>query len=331
MPSNKIERKNQSLINKGYKEIWFAGGCFWGTQKYLAGINGVIDTSAGYANGNTNSPTYEEVCTHNTGFAEAVHVVYDPKIVSLNFLLKLYFKSIDPTSINRQGGDVGNQYRTGIYYFDHNDLPVIKAAINNLAKTVSKPIAIEVEPIKNYFLAEEYHQDYLKKNPDGYCHISNSMCKSAEEAREYKKIDKSELRKKLSALQYDVTQNSATEPAFLNEYQNKFEPGIYVDITNGEPLFISTDKFESGCGWPAFSKPINKNIISELPDHSFGLNRTEVRSRKGNSHLGHVFDDGPKEYGGLRYCINSASLKFIPEDKMEEEGYGELLPLLKKN
>ncbi len=179
-----VERPRPVPAGKGYREIWLAGGCFWGMEKYLRGIHGVVDTSVGYANGHTPNPTYQAVCAHTTGYAETVHVVYDPAAVSLSFLLELYFRPIDPTSVNRQGGDIGDQYRTGIYYRDEADAPVIREAIAALARKLSKPVAIEVLPLRNFYLAEAYHQEYLRKNPGGYCHISNAACRAAADARE---------------------------------------------------------------------------------------------------------------------------------------------------
>ncbi len=313
-------------------EIYLAGGCFWGTEKYIASIHGVQSTEVGYANGKTLNPTYEEVCTNNTGHAETVHVVYDPGIVSLAFLLELYYEAIDPTSYNRQGGDFGIQYRTGIYYVDDKDLPVIESSISKLQKRIDKPIAIEVKRLENFSPAEEYHQKYLDKNPAGYCHIGRSKIEKAANAiidpADFKAPVTEELHA-LSKMQFDVTQRGATEPPFQNQYFDSFRSGIYVDITTGEPLFASSDKFESGCGWPSFSKPIDPNVVRQKEDRSHGMLRTEIRSRVGNAHLGHVFDDGPVESGGLRYCINSASLRFIPKEDMEQEGYGYLLHLAK--
>ena len=196
---------------------------------------------------------------------------------------------------------------------------------------LGKPVAVEEGPLRNFYRAEEYHQDYLVKHPTGYCHISPAlfeMARKANPAPRYSRKDDATLRRTLTEEQYDVTQNSATERPFTNAYCGEFRPGIYVDITTGEPLFVSTDKFESGCGWPAFSKPIDKSLITEHADHSHGMERTEVRSKTGNAHLGHVFTDGPKDRGGLRYCINSASLRFVPRDRMEAEGYGEYLKLV---
>jgi peptide methionine sulfoxide reductase msrA/msrB len=313
-------------------EIYLAGGCFWGMEKYIASIRGVQSTQVGYANGKTEHPTYEEVCYRNTGHAETVHVIYDPEIVSLDFLLQLYYESIDPVSVNRQGGDSGTQYRTGIYFVNEEDRPVIERSIALLQKRYDKPIAIEVKPLCSFSPAEEYHQKYLDKNPGGYCHIRKDKFEKAAKAvvdpAAYPAQGADVLSKNLTPAQYEVTQNSATEPPFQNEFYNAFKPGIYVDITTGEPLFASNDKFESGCGWPSFSKPIDPNVIREKTDTSHGMMRTEVRSRTGDAHLGHVFNDGPKNLGGLRYCINSASLRFIPKEDMESEGYGYLLGLI---
>ena len=310
-------------------EIILAGGCFWGTEAYIGAIRGVTYTEVGYANGKTQNPSYEDVCHRNTGHAEAVRVVYDSEVISLEFLLDLFYESIDPVSFNRQGGDFGTQYRTGIYYTNESDQAIIDRSINRLQAKYDIPIAIEVKPLENYYKAEEYHPKYLEKNPSGYCHVPKSKIAKAAKAivnpADYSALNSSELQKKLTKTQYEVTQNSATEPPFENEFWNIYASGIYVDITSGEPLFASSQKFESGCGWPSFSKPIDPNCIVEHFDPSFGMERTEVRSRVGDAHLGHVFTDGPKENGGLRYCINSASLRFIPKENMEAEGYGYLL------
>ena len=336
---------NQNPQNMNTKTIYLAGGCFWGTQHFLGLVPGVEMTEVGYANSNVANPTYQQVCTGRTGAAETVRVVYDADIVSLPYFLQLYYKTIDPTSLNRQGHDHGTQYRTGIYYTDPGDREVIVKSLTELQKNYISPLAVEVGALQNFYPAEDYHQDYLDKNPGGYCHIDPSLFALAKNAKDttlqarqaveiddvspqYVKPTDEELRQRLTQLQYEVTQNNATERPYLNEYNAEFRPGIYVDITTGEPLFLSTDKFESGCGWPAFSKPIDGSLLKELTDTSHGMVRTEVRSAHGDAHLGHVFPDGPQERGGLRYCINSASLRFVPLSEMADQGYSALIPLV---
>jgi peptide methionine sulfoxide reductase msrA/msrB len=321
-----------SFEGKQTKEIWLAGGCFWGVEAYMSRVYGVRDATTGYANGNSQNPTYEDVCYGHSGHAETVYVTYDPSRVDLKTLLKAYFKIIDPTSRNKQGNDVGSQYRSGIYYKDPLDLDIIKEVIQEEQKNHNKPIVTEVLPLANFANAEEYHQDYLEKNPNGYCHIDFSNLEDQKEVKVdpslYQKPDDATLRKTLTKEQYAVTQQNDTEHAFSNEYWNHHEQGIYVDIVTGEPMFRSKDKFDSGCGWPSFTKPIDPDVLTNQKDTSYGMERTEVRSRVGDSHLGHVFDDGPVESGGKRYCINSASIRFIPKDQMEQEGYAQFLPLL---
>lgn len=332
---NEKENKEE-MENKNLKEVYFAGGCFWGTEHFFQQIRGVVSTEVGYANGNKKNPTYEEVVSHTTGFTEVVKVKYDPEVVDLKLLIELYFKTIDPTSLNKQGNDRGDNYRTGIYSTDKETEAVIKAEVAKLAKNYAQPVVVETIPLKNFYAAESYHQDYLDKNPGGYCHIEPGLFEMArnanppKETKSYQKQDKAVLKQKLTSEQYRVTQENGTEMPFQNEYWDETREGIYVDITTGEPLFISTDKFESGCGWPSFSKPITKKLIVEKLDKSAGMTRVEVRSKTGDAHLGHVFNDGPEDKGGLRYCINSASLKFVPKAEMQEKGYGEYLPLLDK-
>lgn len=329
-PNSKIDYSSSEL-----KNIWLAGGCFWGVEAYMARVPGIADVTSGYANGNTENPTYQDVCYNNTGHAEAVQVSYDPARIDLEGILKEFFKIIDPVTLNRQGNDRGSQYRTGIYYQNEADLEVINGVVAEEQKKYSKKIVTEVEPLKHYYLAEEYHQDYLEKNPGGYCHVSfdtlptapDDELPSLEQSR-YNKPDLSTLRITLTKEQFDITQNSGTEYPGTGIYDQHFEKGIYVDVVTGEPLFSSNDKFDAGCGWPSFSKPIADEVIEENIDRKFGMTRTEVRSRAGDSHLGHVFTDGPVESGGLRYCINSAALRFIPIDKMTDEGYGDLINLI---
>lgn len=324
--------------NAGLKEIYLAGGCFWGVEEYFSRIPGVEGVTSGYANGKTANPSYEEVCSQRTGHAEAVHVRYDPNSVSLNTLLEQFFKIIDPLSVNRQGNDVGLQYRSGIYFVNEEDKITAEEVMTRESQRHGRPLAVELLPLQAFCPAEEYHQGYLKKNPGGYCHINFDSLKdlpaqdqSAGHAGEYAKPSEEELKKRLSPIEFEVTQRSGTERAFTGKYWDNKSPGIYVDIVTGEPLFSSADKFDSGCGWPSFTKPLAPEALDEKQDTSYGMRRTEVRSSKGDSHLGHVFDDGPKDKGGLRYCINSAALRFIPYADMEKEGYGKYRHLIRRD
>ena len=324
------------------KEIYLAGGCFWGVEGYSRRIAGVVETDTGYANGTTDTTDYQRI--HGTDHAETVKITYNTGVIALEELLEHYFRIIDPLSVNKQGNDVGRQYRTGIYYTDKKDAPVIQAFLKRMQAKYARPLAVETEPLRNFVLAEDYHQDYLEKNPNGYCHIDFSSLddvkleSGADGAEPYgykdengrvrvneaafSRPDDDEIARMLTDAQYDITQRDGTERAFTGDYFDNKEPGIYVDVVTGEPLFSSEDKFESGCGWPSFTAPIDPDVIVEKTDMSHGLMRTEVRSRVGDSHLGHVFTDGPAKAGGLRYCIDSAALRFIPLDKMEEQGYG---------
>lgn len=316
---------------KNIKKIYLAGGCFWGVEAYMKRINGVIDANSGYANGITENPTYEDVIYNGTGHAETVEVTYNSEKIGLETLLKYYFRIIDPTSLNKQGNDKGTQYRTGIYYTELKDKEVIEKEITLLQKNYPKKIMVEVTPLIRFDLAEDYHQDYLKKNPNGYCHIDLSKADNIIiDENKYTKLSDNELKSKLTEKQYKVTQLGDTERAFNNEYWDFFESGIYVDVTTGEPLFSSKDKFNSQCGWPSFSKPIAPEVLNYHRDSSFNMERVEVVSRVGKAHLGHVFDDGPREFGGLRYCINSAAIEFIPLKNMEEKGYGYLKSIIEK-
>lgn len=314
-----------SYEGKELKEIWLAGGCFWDVDAYLSRIYGVANVTVGYANGNTENPTYEDVSYRETGHAETAYVRYDPDRVDLKTILEYFFKIIDPTSLNRQGNDVGTQYRTGVYYQEDVDREVILEVITAEQSKYEKPIVTEVLPLSHFYEAEEYHQDYLEKNPNGYSHIDFSPLKEQKlvnvDPALYNKPSEDVLRKTLTDMQYAVTQRDATERAFDNEYWDNHEKGLYVDIVTGEPLFSSKDKFDSGTGWPSFTRPIAPEVVIQNEDLSFGMKRTEVRSRVGDSHLGHLFKDGPSEEGGLRYCINSAALRFIPISELEGEGY----------
>lgn len=313
------------------REIYFAGGCFWGVESYFSQVPGVRSATVGYANGDTANPSYQEVCTGKTGHAETVHLVYDPDQVSLQTLTEHFFLIINPLTLNRQGNDSGSQYRSGVYYTDESDLELLQQVRDAEQEKYTAPIQTELLPLRCYYLAEDYHQDYLEKNPGGYCHIDFSSLADfprLEQSSAYSRPSDQEIRSMLTEEQYRVTQENATERPFSGEYDQLFEPGIYVDVVTGEPLFLSADKYDAGCGWPSFSRPIDADAVVESSDTSYGMNRTEVRSRIGDSHLGHVFSDGPAALGGMRYCINSASLRFVPYAEMEKEGYGDLLPLV---
>lgn len=314
------------------KEIWLAGGCFWGVEAYMARVYGVADAVSGYANGTAEAPTYEDVCRGDTGYAETVHVRYDPERVELSVLLQYFFKIIDPTAVDRQGNDIGSQYRSGIYYKDAEDLEAIQAVVAQVQEEYDEAVVTEVALLTAFYEAEEYHQDYLEKNLNGYCHVDFRNLDEEVEVKVdptlYSRPDDATLRKVLTEAQYRVTQLNDTEYAFSNEYWDNHEPGLYVDVVTGEPLFSSRDKFDSECGWPSFTKPVDSDVVTYREDTSFGLVRVEVGSRVGDSHLGHVFNDGPADRGGLRYCINSASIKFIALADMEKEGYGKYIVLV---
>lgn len=328
LPENEGKRMKDPL-----ETIFLAGGCFWGVEEFFSRIPGVVETIVGYAQSRINDPSYEQVCSGKTDAVETVRVVYDPSKVSLPFLLEKFLKIIDPFSSGRQGNDIGSQYRPGIYFINKNSEEVINNVLMNEQKKFSRPFVVEVQKLENFYPAEEYHQKYLKKNPGGYCHIDFSKMEdvpSSTTNRVLANPTPDELKNKLTPIQYHVTQEAGTEKPFTGEYWNLDKPGIYVDIVDGTPLFASTDKFDSGCGWPSFSRPIDQKNIIGKEDFSFGMQRVEVRSKNANSHLGHVFEDGPKNLGGFRYCINSAALKFIPLEEMEKEGYGAYIKYIKQ-
>ena len=314
--------------NSRYKEIYLAGGCFWGLQAYFDRMIGVEYTSVGYANGETEDTDYNSI--KKTGHAETVYVAYDPEKITLAGLLGYYYEVIEPTSLNRQGNDTGIQYRTGIYYVDEEDKAIIESVTEDVQAEYTEKIVTEIEPLKNYVLAEDYHQNYLDKNPGGYCHIDLSQIpgeKPAVNLMDYPRPSMEEIKEKLTDLQFSITQENATESPFGNEYWDNKQPGLYVDIVTGEPLFLSLDKFDSGTGWPSFTRPVQWDVINYVEDNSLGMRRIEVRSRSGDSHLGHLFFDGPVEEGGLRYCINSGSLDFIALDELDAHGYGKFTVL----
>ncbi|MBT1172679.1 peptide-methionine (R)-S-oxide reductase MsrB [Bifidobacterium sp. MA2] len=301
---------------------YFAGGCFWGLERYFQNVDGVTDTTVGYAQSTVENPTYEQVCSGATDAAETVKVEFDPSRVSLRTLALLFLEVIDPFSVDQQGEDRGRQYRTGMFFTSDAQKSVYIAAIEQLIDRIPQRPAVLIEELRNFYPAEANHQDYLINNPSGYCHIPLAAIANVKRRQKYvgKIWD-------LTLEQFAVTQNAATERPFVNEYDHTFEPGIYVDVVSGEPLFSSRDKFDSGCGWPAFSKPLRADLVTEHEDDRVpGRPRIEIRTSDTQIHLGHVFTDGPADRGGLRYCMNSASLRFVPRSRMEEEGYADWIP-----
>ncbi|MDA3047317.1 peptide-methionine (R)-S-oxide reductase MsrB [Campylobacter sp. JMF_08 NE1] len=318
-----VQSKNQNL-----KEIYLAGGCFWGMEGYFKRVSGVLSTEVGYANGNSQKTDYYSL--KNTDHAETLKIKFDENVVAFAEILEHFFRVIDPVSVDKQGNDVGRQYRTGIYYTNESDKEFLQNFIALKQKKYKEKIAVEVAPLRNYARAEEYHQNYLGKNPNGYCHIDlNLASKPLYDESRFALPSPEEMKENLTPLQFSVTQEKATERPYTSEFNKLDAKGIYIDVVTKKPLFSSTDKFDAGCGWPSFSKPITTDALDYARDTSHGMVRTEVSSRLGGAHLGHVFEDGIKEKGGLRYCINGASLEFIPLEKMSERGYGEFIPYVK--
>jgi peptide methionine sulfoxide reductase msrA/msrB len=335
----------ESLL-QNYQHATFAGGCFWCMVSPFQSVDGVIQVLSGYTGGYQDNPTYEEVCSGTTGHYEAIDITFDPTKVSYGKLLDIFWRQIDPTDPRGQFGDKGSQYESAIFYHTEDQKRLAEESKTKLQSSglFKQSIATKILEGKAFYSAEEYHQDFYQKNPSHYknyrqgsgrqeylertwagCPVHISPVESNSNSRQ---PNAEELKQKLTPVQYQVTQKNGTEPAFQNEYWNNSQAGIYVDVVSGTPLFSSLDKFDSGCGWPSFSKPLQPEQLIEKKDPSLGMTRIEVRSKVADSHLGHVFNDGPTETG-LRYCINSAALRFIPVTDLVKEGYEKYLNLFK--
>lgn len=319
-----------TMTEKGLEKAIFAGGCFWCMVEPFDERPGIVRVVSGYTGGHKPNPTYEEVCSETTGHREAVEITFEPSVFPYKNLVDIFWQQIDPTDPGGQFNDRGESYKTAIYYTNEEQKQIAEQSKQELEASgkFKGPIVTDILPAKTFYPAEESHQHYYKKQAFHYqLYKKGSGRADFIKKHWHPNYSKDELRERLTPMQYHVTQENGTEPPFQNEYWDNQEEGIYVDIISGEPLFSTTDQYDAGCGWPSFTKPLKRSRLTEHLDTSFGMRRIEVRSDAADAHLGHVFDDGPQDKGGIRYCINSAALRFVPKDKLKEEGYEEYLEL----